>query len=51
MSIPWSPPEQFRERQRGRRDGGRVGLGATLYTLLAGRSPFVLPGQTTPSAS
>jgi serine/threonine protein kinase len=45
MSIPWSPPEQFR--------GGNVNgvlvdvwaLGATLYTLLAGRSPFVLPGQ------
>lgn len=45
MSIPWSPPEQFR--------GGAVegvpvdiwALGATLYTLLAGRSPFVLPGQ------
>ena len=25
MSIPWSPPEQFRRRQRRRRDGGRVG--------------------------
>ncbi|MBB6403505.1 serine/threonine-protein kinase [Arthrobacter sp. AZCC_0090] len=45
MSIPWSPPEQFR--------GGPVAgvpvdvwaLGATLYTLLAGRSPYVMPGQ------
>ena len=44
MSIPWSPPEQFRE---GAVDGVLVdvwALGATLYTLLAGRSPFVLPG-------
>jgi serine/threonine-protein kinase PknK len=45
MSIPWSPPEQFRG---GSVDGVLVdvwALGATLYTLLAGRSPFVMPGQ------
>ncbi|TNB73767.1 serine/threonine protein kinase [Arthrobacter sp. BB-1] len=44
MSIPWSPPEQFTD---GQVDGVMVdvwALGATLYTLLAGRSPFVLPG-------
>ncbi|MEO5317167.1 serine/threonine-protein kinase [Arthrobacter sp. CC3] len=44
LSIPWSPPEQFRD---GPVDGVMVdvwALGATLYTLLAGRSPFVLPG-------
>lgn len=44
MSIPWSPPEQF---SGGQVDGVLVdvwALGATLYTLLAGRSPFVLPG-------
>lgn len=44
MSIPWSPPEQFRD---GPVDGIMVdvwALGATLYTLLAGRSPFVMPG-------
>ncbi|MFF1253955.1 serine/threonine-protein kinase [Pseudarthrobacter sp. NPDC058329] len=44
MSIPWSPPEQFTD---GSVDGVMVdvwALGATLYTLLAGRSPFVLPG-------
>lgn len=45
MSIPWSPPEQFTD---GPVDGVMVdvwALGATLYTLLAGRSPFVLPGS------
>jgi serine/threonine protein kinase len=44
MSIPWSPPEQFSD---GNVDGVMVdvwALGATLYTLLAGRSPFVMPG-------
>lgn len=44
MSIPWSPPEQF---TGGPVDGIKIdvwALGATLYTLLAGRSPFVLPG-------
>ena len=44
MSIPWSPPEQFTD---GNIDGVMVdvwALGATLYTLLAGRSPFVMPG-------
>jgi serine/threonine protein kinase len=44
MSIPWSPPESFRG---GAADGVALdvwALGATLYTLLAGRSPFVVPG-------
>ena len=44
MSIPWSPPEAFEGVGV---DGIRMdvwSLGATLYTLLAGRSPFVLPG-------
>lgn len=44
MSIPWSPPEAF---AGGVVDGVRMdvwSLGATLYTLLAGRSPFVFPG-------
>ncbi|WP_104092061.1 serine/threonine-protein kinase [Arthrobacter sp. GMC3] len=44
MSIPWSPPESF---TAGSTDGVKVdiwALGATLYTLLAGHSPFVVPG-------
>ncbi|TKV27859.1 serine/threonine protein kinase [Arthrobacter sp. NamB2] len=45
MSIPWSPPEAF---HGGGIDGVKVdvwALGATVYTLLAGRSPFVFPGM------
>lgn len=44
MSIPWSPPESFTGQST---DGVKVdvwALAATLYTLLAGRSPFILPG-------
>jgi serine/threonine protein kinase len=44
MSIPWSPPEAFTEMP----DSGVAidvyALGATVYTLLAGRSPFEIPG-------
>ena len=44
MSIPWSPPESFSSADT---DGVKVdvwALGATIYTLLAGHSPFVVPG-------
>ncbi|WP_345752259.1 serine/threonine-protein kinase [Microbacterium rhizophilus] len=55
MSIPWSPPEVFAHDARGAlpQSGPRTDvyqLGATIYTLLAGRSPFELPGQRNGSA-
>lgn len=44
LSIPWSPPEAF---AGGAPNGVKMdvwSLGATVYTLLAGRSPFVRAG-------
>lgn len=43
MSIPWSSPEVLREQVSGSVASEVWSLGATLYTLLAGRSPFELP--------
>ncbi|MBD7958338.1 protein kinase [Microbacterium sp. Sa4CUA7] len=50
MSIPWSPPEAFAEAGSPGRAGDVYALGATVYTLLAGRSPFEIPGQRNGSA-
>jgi len=50
MSIPWSPPEAFAEAGSPGRAGDVYALGATIYTLLAGRSPFEIPGQRNGSA-
>ncbi|GEK79788.1 serine/threonine-protein kinase [Agrococcus baldri] len=44
MSIPWSPPEAFLEPPRSTPASDVFSLAATLSTLLAGRSPFELPG-------
>jgi len=42
MSVPWSSPEVLEERVSGSIPSEIWSLGATLYTLLAGRSPFEL---------
>lgn len=50
MSIPWSPPEAFADPPRTGVTTDVWALGATVYTLLAGRSPFELPGERNTSA-
>ncbi|WP_404437416.1 protein kinase [Microbacterium aerolatum] len=50
MSIPWSPPEFFADPPQSGQRSDVFALGATLYTLLAGRSPFERPGERNTSA-
>jgi eukaryotic-like serine/threonine-protein kinase len=45
LSIPWSPPEALGDVPGGDARSDVWALGATVYSLLAGRSPFELPGQ------
>ena len=49
MSIPWSPPESFDSPPVASAASDTFSLAATLYTLLAGRSPFELPGHSNTS--
>ncbi|MFB2584825.1 protein kinase domain-containing protein [Herbiconiux liukaitaii] len=44
MSIPWSPPEVFGSAPASGAAADIYSLGATVYTILAGRSPFEVPG-------
>ena len=44
LSVPWSPPEAFSDHTAPGRAGDVYSLGATLYTLLCGRSPFEVRG-------
>ena len=50
LSIPWSAPEVLLDESSGSIASEVWSLGATLYSLLAGRSPFELPGEENSSA-
>lgn len=50
LSIPWSAPEVLVDEVSGSVASEVWSLGATLYSLLAGRSPFEVPGTENTSA-
>ncbi len=45
MSVPWSPPEMFEDDPRPDQRSDVFSLAATVHTLLAGRTPFEIPGR------
>jgi len=45
MSIPWSPPEMFEDDPKPDVRSDVFSLAATVYTLLAGRTPFEVAGR------
>ena len=44
LSVPWSPPEMFDEDPKPDVRSDVFSLAATIYTLLAGRTPFEVEG-------
>jgi eukaryotic-like serine/threonine-protein kinase len=50
MSIPWSAPEVLMDETPGTVQSEVWSLAATVYSLLAGRSPFEVPGEANKSA-
>jgi tRNA A-37 threonylcarbamoyl transferase component Bud32 len=50
MSIPWSAPEVLMDETAGSITSEVWALAATVYSLLAGRSPFEVPGDANSSA-
>jgi hypothetical protein len=51
MSIPWSAPEVLLDETNGTVESEVWSLGATVYSLLAGRSPFEILGSDKNGAS
>lgn len=50
MSIPWSAPEVLMDETPGSIESEVWSFAATVYSLLAGRSPFEIPGESNKSA-
>ena len=44
LSVPWSPPEMFEDVPAPDVRSDVFSLAATIYTVLAGRTPFEVPG-------
>lgn len=51
MSVPWSPPESFAETPPVDVRVDVWALAATVYSLIAGRSPFEVPGAPNDNAT
>ncbi|MGN6199863.1 serine/threonine-protein kinase [Humibacter sp.] len=50
LSVPWSAPEVLTDQTTGTVASEVWALGATVYSLIAGRSPFEVPGTDNSSA-